>query len=576
MPDKITILNSKDGYFPNFEWAEFYQKFADKLLTYRGNRPGLLSKIHEIASNTPNLDYLTDRDSKQNIIPLVDICPFTVFGTFNRRLRDENRKNIMKEFAETFGIKNAIPKKFDGIPVLHPQKSMYFGFQNDRQSSDIQNLWNLFQLAIKLADSNGKNHQSQFIKMYDRCLSQKHTGWKLSMGLYWIRPFYFLSLDGNSQEFIEKTIGMSINKSGSNKRCSANDYLDTRDDIIKKFKRDSIEKGLFQKLSYVSRFPKRFKSDNKIKSSGDSEKKSGDLNSPYTVENIATSDCFVKQSKIQEIFDRFLTEKNIILQGPPGTGKSWLGRRLAFAVVGFEDNKRVRVIQFHPNYSYEDFVRGWRPDPNKRLTLKDGILIKMIEEAKLNPKSKFVLIIEEINRGSPARIFGDMLTILDPDKRNPSESIILSYNESDGTDIERVYIPENLFILGTMNVADRSLALVDYALRRRFSFFDMHPEMNDRWLSWVSDEFEIDAKFLKLVRDRINNLNNKITSELGPQFQIGHSFVTPTSIEQLKNGANDWYRQIVNTKIEPLLREYWYDDSPDKVADVKKSLLEEI
>jgi 5-methylcytosine-specific restriction protein B len=279
----------------------------------------------------------------------------------------------------------------------------------------------------------------------------------------------------------------------------------------------------------------------------------------YTLADVLEDGCFVTLEKLQEIYDRWTSKKNLILQGPPGTGKTWLAKRLGFVRVGSNDREttrsRLRVVQFHPSLAYEDFVRGWRPNGEK-LALVDGILMQAIEAAASEPDRPFVLVIEEINRGNPAQILGEMLTLLENTKRRASEAIELAYRKSVG---ERVYVPDNLFVIGTMNVADRSLAIVDLALRRRFAFADLEPELGPAWRGWCQNR-GLDGRLLTEIENRMAALNADITSatSLGAQFRIGHSYVTPDLDEQIANGTA-WFRAKVETEIGPLLDEYWYD-----------------
>ena len=291
---------------------------------------------------------------------------------------------------------------------------------------------------------------------------------------------------------------------------------------------------------------------------------------PYTIDNITADGCFLPQPMLERMLQRLQTKQNIILQGPPGTGKTWLAKRLAYALIGRKDDRNVRPMQFHPNLSYEDFVRGWRPQGDGALALVDGPFLQLVEEAKDNPDDDYVMVIEEINRGNPASIFGEMLTLLEADKRTPDEALALAYPGENG---ERVYIPPNVYVIGTMNTADRSIAMVDLALRRRFAFFDLEPMLNETWRDWVQEQYDIDGAFLDNIAQRINSLNEDIAADrnLGRQFRIGHSFVTPvpgTSIED----PDEWYEQVVETEIVPLLHEYWFDQS-DKVADARTRLL---
>lgn len=243
--------------------------------------------------------------------------------------------------------------------------------------------------------------------------------------------------------------------------------------------------------------------------------------------------------------------------------------RLAYALIGRRSERRVRPCQFHPNLSYEDFVRGWRPAEGG-LELVEGPFLEAVEAAAGDPDDAYVLVIEEINRGNPAQIFGEMLTLIEADKRNPAEAIALSYRRRPG---ERVHIPPNLYVIGTMNVADRSLALVDFALRRRFAFADLEPTFGEVWRKWVNKTAGIDEAFLRDIESRLTELNSTISDYdlLGPHFQVGHSSVTPVRGSAIED-PYDWYRQIVETEIAPLLNEYWFEN-PARAREEKEKLL---
>ena len=293
----------------------------------------------------------------------------------------------------------------------------------------------------------------------------------------------------------------------------------------------------------------------------------------YSVDSILRDGCFLEREEIERLLERLHTKKNLILQGPPGTGKTWLAKRLAFALIGQKDDSKVRAVQFHPNLSYEDFVRGWRPTGEGKLSLVDGVFMDAIQAAIDDPSSKFVVVIEEINRGNPAQIFGELLTLLEAGKRTPSDALELCYPDEDGN--RRVYIPENLYVIGTMNIADRSLALVDLALRRRFAFVGLEPRLGPVWRDWVVQECNIDPGLVADIERRINALNDTIAADtrLGKQFRIGHSYVTPT--HRLESGdTRHWFRQVVETEIGPLLEEYWFD-APDEAVNARKRLLQD-
>lgn len=279
----------------------------------------------------------------------------------------------------------------------------------------------------------------------------------------------------------------------------------------------------------------------------------------YTISDIVNDGCFLNKPDIENLLDRLNAKKNLILQGPPGTGKTWLARRLAFALIGSKNDANVRAVQFHPNLSYEDFVRGWRPSGDGKLTLSNGVFMEAINAAIKNPQSKFIVVIEEINRGNPAQIFGELLTLLEESKRHPSEALELCYPDADG--IRRpVYIPENLYVIGTMNIADRSLALVDLALRRRFAFINLEPKFGPTWQNWVVDKCNLEKNLALDIEQRLIALNDQIAKDprLGKQFQIGHSYVTPSK-PLATGGTRKWFDLVIQTEIGPLLEEYWFD-----------------
>ena len=290
----------------------------------------------------------------------------------------------------------------------------------------------------------------------------------------------------------------------------------------------------------------------------------------YAIKDIISDGCFLSEPRLVAILERLRSKKNIILQGPPGTGKTWLAKRLAYALVGSKSERQVLPFQFHPSMSYEDFVRGWRPTGNGSLDLIDGPFNRAIGEARADLPRPYVVVIEEINRGNPAQIFGEMLTLMEADKRVPGEALALCYPKEPN---ERVYIPPNLHVIGTMNVADRSLALVDFAFRRRFAFIGLEPEFGDPWRMWVSQQTGIHEDFLRNIEGRIGALNQTIESDtaLGPQFRVGHSVVTPPP-ETLIPDRKEWFTQVVETEIGPLLDECWFDD-PDRARSEKERLL---
>jgi len=270
----------------------------------------------------------------------------------------------------------------------------------------------------------------------------------------------------------------------------------------------------------------------------------------------AHGELFLERKDIERYLDIWRNKKNLILTGAPGVGKSFLALRLAYALIGFKDDSKVQTVQFHQSYSYEDFVQGYRPNGNQGFERKNGAFYEFRDRALRDLSGTYVFIIDEINRGNLSKIFGELMLLIESDKRGPTWKTRLAY-AADGD--EDFYVPDNLFILGMMNTADRSLSLVDYALRRRFAFVAMEPLFG-------ADKFHAHLAAHGIPEDVINRivsgmgkLNQAIETDrtnLGPGFRIGHSFFTPTGVVA---DPEAWYHRIVETEIHPLLEEYWFD-----------------
>lgn len=560
-----------------FEWTDFYEAVAEKLLAHADDRTPLIEGIHEIASRVPGLTYLQDKFPDGTSGPLRDICPFTTMGTFNRSMTDANRKTIAGELAKLLGVTVPVPPSFEGIPVLNNQRSWFFAYADKRGAGDIDALWKVFVAASKMVDGDQLDTRDAFIRAYDEATQVWGVAWNLSTGLYWAHPWEFLTLDSQSRHYINKRLGLNVAISGQQGPCDGRAYLKLLDDLRSRFGEDGYPVHSFPDLSLASWMYKD-PVDEPVPAgdigtnAGAEQETEGEVREafqvaapivPYSVADILKDGCFLERAEIDRLLDRLRTKKNLILQGPPGTGKSWLAKRLAFALMGQKDDSKVRAVQFHPNLSYEDFVRGWRPTGEGKLSLADGVFMEAIKAASKDPSSKFVVVIEEINRGNPAQIFGELLTLLEAGKRTPNEALELCYPDADGKR-RPVHIPENLYMVGTMNIADRSLALVDLALRRRFAFVGLEPRLGQVWREWVVKEGAVDPGLVADIERRIADLNEQIAADarLGKQFRIGHSYVTPA--HRLEAGdTKKWFQQVVETEIGPLLDEYWFD-APDE------------
>ncbi|MGI4735767.1 MAG: AAA family ATPase [Janthinobacterium lividum] len=280
----------------------------------------------------------------------------------------------------------------------------------------------------------------------------------------------------------------------------------------------------------------------------------------YTLAD-AEQDLFLTTAEIQHLQTALKRKKNLIVQGPPGVGKTYVARRLAWLQMGEKDDNRVQLVQFHQSYSYEDFIRGWRPTAGGTFELANGVFVDFVRRAQHDQAHEYFFLIDEINRGNLSKIFGELLLLLEADKRDPQYAMPLTYRKEGEAPF---YLPPNLFVIGTMNTADRSLALVDYALRRRFTFVELEPHLDGKLAAYLQHA-GVPAGLAGTLLARVQQLNQQIGEDrnLGAGFQIGHSyFCVPLAGET----PEAWWQAIVAHDLAPLLREYWFDDPKGKKA----------
>lgn len=682
-----------------FIWSEIYEEFATKLLEYKNDRKNLISKLQNVYEE---IDMkLSKMESNGEIL---DIDPFTIFGLFNKGITDDNRKRILGEIAKQFNLKNKVPFSFEGIPLVNNLRSTFFNFAEERGENDINNLWEVFESAIRYADNPTQGNKLKIESTYNNVIKQKGIQWNITMGLYWIRPNTYINLDSKNREFIikQKILPEQFIKEVNQFKNVPNgeQYIQLCDLLLEKIKDGQYGYRDFKELSFIA-YERNMSVDT------------------VTQHNTQNTDI----------------AKNTILYGPPGTGKTYNTVMYAVAII---ENKKLEEIKkenytevidrynkykedgliefttFHQSYGYEEFIEGIKPvihsdeedetdiqyevvpglfkkfcdiagkpilrkekcdiginesptiwkislggsgenstrtecmknehirigydeygreitnlfkgaagrhilnyfindmsigdivmscyDCNtvdaigvvtgeyewhdeypeyKRLRkvnwivkgIKENIIkinngsrlsnptvyklrmdlsdvMEIIEKYSKNTieveekKKNHVFIIDEINRGNISKIFGELITLIEPTKRigqTEGQKVRLPYSQ------KLFGVPNNVYLIGTMNTADRSIATIDTALRRRFNFKEMLP-----------DEEVLDGIYVEYVsiKDIFIKMNKRITVLFDREHTLGHAYFLPLkgapTIETLAN--------IFENSIIPLLQEYFYED----------------
>ena len=551
-----------------FAWVDFYKEFALKLLDYKEKRDILIEKVKAIYKMTGIRMPVLDKNNH-----IIDIDPFTIFGLFGKNLRDENRIKIMKAIAELFGVTSKVPASFESLPTLNPRNAIFYHFINKRGKSDIDDLWELFVSALEFTKSPTSSNKDRFFNYFDLVINKKGNGnSKITMGLYWISPDSFLNLDRRNKWYIYESgkvpedIVNALPEVGD--KISASEYFIISEVISKYLKSNKSKLKNFKELSFEAwKYSEQVNNgdvltdaayeEDGIEPDDIVEEEEIDY-SDYTKEDFL-SEVFMSEEDYDSLYAIFRRKKNIVLQGAPGVGKTYIAKRLAYSMIGKVDTERVMLVQFHQSYSYEDFIMGYRPD-DEGFKLRTGAFYNFCKKAELDIENDYFFIIDEINRGNLSRIFGELFMLIEEDKRGTSLQLLYSD--------EQFAVPENLYIIGMMNTADRSLAMLDYALRRRFAFFNIKP-------GFETDGFK---KYIKGLKNNkldnliycIENLNNDISTDesLGDGFCIGHSYFCNLEAEDINDRE---LSGIVEYEIIPLLKEYWFDE-PSKFNNWSSNL----
>ena len=399
--------------------------------------------------------------------------PFNFYQAFCQRQDGRDRMECFEILQDVFGMDTSLPDATTKIWNIDAGRRIKEAVDGDR----LEAFWDMLRAAVKMDPARDPKCRDEFASHYDRvhAAGDRSEWWRvLSTWLYLIDPTKYVHLYRLEKLGILNELGLGYFAGGGagawaggyvRALARARELADQAGLTLLDLNRESTTRAMLG-LEPIG---------------------GGGAVEPYGIDGMLDDGVFLEEEEISRMLRILQTKKNLILQGPPGVGKTFIAKRLAYALMGSESDERITSVQFHQSYSYEDFVGGFRPriaDGRMAFKPKDGPFLEVCKKARGNDDEKYIVLIDEINRGNLSRVFGELLMLIEADKRDPKHGATLQHRPEF---YSAFFVPENVYIIGTMNLADRSLTGMNVAMRRRFGFVDLKPQFNERvFTDWLS------------------------------------------------------------------------------------------